>query len=179
MRMTSNLAFAAITLVLLAACATVPNITSNRAADYTGAPKRIFVITDIGTEYGKQYADAFQTRFIAAAKECGAEVQMLRTTPLDVDDNAQAQKIRAFAPDAILRFRRNGGTNSGGALVHVIYDARLIDLPTTKSVWRAVVNFHMGSIGFGLVDRSADMAADIVEKMKADRLLPCSAKVPS
>ena len=40
---------------LAAACAAPSRIVSNKSADYTQEPKRLFVVTDIGTEWGVEF----------------------------------------------------------------------------------------------------------------------------
>ena len=42
--------------VLLSACVAPTTIASNKAENYNKEPKRIFVLTDVGSEFGKDFS---------------------------------------------------------------------------------------------------------------------------
>jgi hypothetical protein len=150
-------------------------VESNKAASYPGDPKRIFVITDIGTEWGKKYADAFQQKMTEVARTCGANTHFFYLTSLELEPPKPEAQILAFHADAVLSIRRDGGVKDKFGNVKVQnYDIRLLDVKTDKLVWRARVNFSGKAIEMitALIYSKADdgeaLASDLTDKMKAD-----------
>ena len=158
--------------VLVSACFVAPTrIASNKSENYTSEPKRIFVLTDVGTEFGKDFSDSFQRKLTAIAKDCGAALELTRISSLELDENIHLNKMKAFNADTLLRVKRNGGTaDQYGTLLHVIYDVRLVDAPSNKTVWRANIDFHRGGIGIPITERGEVLAVDITNKMKEDKI---------
>jgi len=171
---------------VLAACVTPAQISTNKAANYTSEPKRIFVVTDIGSDYGKPYATAFQYKFAAIVKECGAASQFFYVSGLELDESKPEAQMNAFHPDSALSIRRSGGTKDQyGNVVVQMYDARLTDMKTNKVVWRASMTFSaksgeiVSSIMHTTFDRGEDLAMDMTNKMKDDQIFRSCPKYAS
>jgi hypothetical protein len=162
----------AVSFLLLTACVAPTQIASNKAQDYTAQPRRLFVVTDVGTDFGDDFANSFQAKLIAITADCGAAAELSRISALELDDRARAREVDTFKPDSVLSIRRNGGTKlPNGALVDVIYDVRLIDVQSKRIVWRAAVTFYRGGTAIvSAADRGAALAVDITNKMKEDKL---------
>lgn len=168
----SRFAVVAALLLLVSACVNPTKITSNKAPGYSKELKRLFVITDIGAEYGAVYADTFGSKLQAIAKDCGVELEISRVVPLELDSSKHVTRMKAFNPDAVLHIRRNGGTKDQyGNLFHVIYDSRLIDMPGNKAVWRSSTGFWRGGTAIPIAERGEALAVDLTNKMKQDGLL--------
>jgi hypothetical protein len=165
-----NAAVLVVAALVLAACAAPARIESRKAAEYAKEPKRVFVMTDIGTEWGNDYYKAFQRKFTAALQQCGATVQMGHISGLELDESVHLKRARAFNADTVLAIRRNGGTkNQYGAITDVIYDSRLLDVQTNKMVWRSSAKFIRGLTPIS--DRGEELALDIAQKLHQDGIL--------
>ncbi len=165
-------AVTAVSWLMLTACVAPTQIASNKAQDYTAQPKRLFVVTDVGSEFGDEFANSFQTKLIAIASDCGTSAELSRISALELDDRARAREIDTFKPDSFLSVRRNGGTKlTNGAIVDVIYDVRLVDVETKRIVWRAAVTFYRGGTAIvSTAERGAALAVDITNRMKEDKI---------
>ena len=167
----SRFATVAALLLLVSACVNPTKITSNKAPGYSKELKRLFVMTDIGTEFGAAYGDSFARRMQVIAKDCGADLEISWVVPLELDSSRHVTKMKAFSPDAVLHIRRNGGTKDQyGNLFHVIYDSRLIDMPINKAVWRSSTGFWRGGTAIPIAERGEALAVDLTNKMKQDGL---------
>jgi hypothetical protein len=159
-------------LLLISGCIVLQPRTymsSNRAATYTKEPKRVFLITDAGSEFGEKFYSAFKDNLGAAITECGATFAASRITELELDNNTHLNKMKEFGADTLLSVRRNGGTKmSTGAFMDMKYDIKLIDAQSDKVVWRANANFFPGNTTKENDGKS--MATQIIEKMKADKI---------
>lgn len=165
-----NLAILAAVAFAVSACAPAAQIRSNKSAAYAKEPRRLFVVTDIGAEWGNSYYNGFKSRFTSLLSDCGAASEVSRVTDLELDDNAHQRRARKFNADAILNIRRTAGTKNGyGMFIDVTYDARMTDVESRKAVWRSNVKFMRGLDG--LPDRGQELAADIVKKLKEDGIL--------
>jgi len=161
-----------VSFLLLTACVAPTQIASNKAQDYTAQPRRLFVVTDVGTDFGEDFANSFQAKLIAITADCGAAAELSRISALELDDRSRANEVATFKPDTFLSIRRNGGTKlSNGALLDVVYDVRLLDVQSKRIVWRAAVTFYRGGTAIiSSADRGAALAVDITNKMKEDKV---------
>ena len=157
----------------LAGCAAPPSrIQTSKAEGYSKQPKRMFVLSTAGNDWGNEFANSFESRITAIGTACGTTVQVSRINPLELDENVHANRMKAFNPDAILTVRNNGGTKSAyGALIDVIYDLSLRDVQANKLVWRANVRFVRGATLRSLTERGETLAIEITNKLKQEGLL--------
>jgi|GEM_PF-1819442 len=146
------------------------NFTSNKAQDYNAAPTKIFVITDIGTDFGEDYANAFQEKFVTLLNSCNVESEVSRIVIYDHAVEARQQRLKQYKPDTLLTIKRNGGTAQQNALKSVTYDIKLIDLKTNATVWRATTDYEKGDF-LKLKERGTEFASELVAKMSSDALL--------
>ena len=165
--------------LLLVGCVQPTKIQSVMAAGYAGEPKRIFVVTDVGNEYGAEFSGAFEERLIAIARQCGAQLQVSRMSNLELDTSVHKARMKEFGPDVLLSMRRNGGTRmgAGGPVVHAIYDARLFDANTQKPLWRANLNFYRGGTLIAIKERGEALAIELTNQMKSDGILKSCALI--
>jgi len=161
---------------VVCACAAPAQIASNKARDYDKQPQRLFVMTDIGSEWGNQYYNAFKAKTIALLSECGAAVEMSRINGLELDEGVHLRRARAFKSDAVLNIRMKSGTkNQSGMYIAVDYDARMTDVEAKKVVWRSSTHFTRGLTGFA--ERGEQLAIDVTNKMKQDGIFRSCAVV--
>ena len=157
--------------VSLAACVSPTRIESNTASGIAIEPKKLFVFSHIGNEFGDGFYQPFTDRFSAQLRTCGVDSAMTTVGDLDLDNNIHTEKMKSFAPDYTLAIRRNGGTRMDGRIVHVIYNVQMAQVPSTRNVWRANVNFYRGGTVIPIADRGEALADDLVNQMVADGLL--------
>lgn len=156
---------------IVSGCAATTRTKTNRANDYNGQPKRLFVITDIGTDFGSQFSNAFQNKIKSIAKDCGVVVDIAYLSVLELDESRYDRQMMGFRPDTVLSIKRNGGTKSAeGVLFHVIYDSKLIDMSTKKLVWRAQTDFYRGGFAIPVEERGESLAIDLTNKIKEDKI---------
>lgn len=160
---------ACLAALLVAGCAAPTRIASNKASTYTTTPSRIFIITDIGSEWGAEYANAFEQKFSDISKACGVSIRLSKISSLELDDTARQASMKSFEPDALLAIRRNGGTISGATVINMRYDLRLADPVSNKVVWRADASVVRGAY-LPMAQRGETVAIEISNKMKADGL---------
>lgn len=158
-------------IAALAACVAPTTIVSNKAPDYAGEPKRIFVLTDVGTEFGEEYFESFRAKLITIAKDCGATLGISKISYLELDGRVHLNRVKQFNPDIVLYIRRRGGTTRGGAIFHVVYDVRLIEYQSNQTVWRASADFHRGGVGTAITERGQALAMGLTDKMKEDQII--------
>jgi hypothetical protein len=119
-------------LLLMSACAAPTQISSNKAQDYTAQPTRLFVVTDVGSDFGNDFANYFQANLINIASDCGSAAEVSRISALELDDSTRRQEIDGFKPDVFIRFAVTA-ERYRPQLVDVIYDVRLVDIQTRES----------------------------------------------
>src|SRR5580765_4544364 len=153
---------AAFGLLLVSACAAPTQISSNKAQDYTAQPTRLFVVTDVGSDFGNEFANSFHAKLINIASECGSAAEVSRISALELDDSTRRREIDGFKPDVFLSIRRNGGTKMSSG--------QLVDIQSKRIVWRAAVTFYRGGTIIPSTDRGAALAVDITNKMKEDHI---------
>lgn len=156
--------------VILSACVSPPvtDINSKMAENYAGQPRKIFVLTDIGSDFGEEFFVAFEEKIKFLSKECGSDMLVSRLVPLELDEGVHARKLKEFGSDFLMSIRRNGGTQSQNTLFHVVYDARVVQMVGAKIVWRAKVDFYRGGTIIPLQKRGDALAIDLIRKMRAD-----------
>lgn len=159
-----------LSIALFGCAAPTTKIAYSKAETYATEPKRVFVISEVGSEFGKDFGASFEKRFADIAKDCGAATEVSRRVSLELDSNIHTNKMKAFRPDTLLTIYRNGGTKDPyGGLILVIYDVQLKDVQSNKTVWRAEVNFSRGAgplTGQNIAERGQTLAVDVTNKMK-------------
>jgi hypothetical protein len=137
----------------LAGCGPSAKITVNKAADISLEPKRLFVLSYVGNDYGEKFYDSFQERLAKDIRDCGAEFAITTVTPVELDSNVHLARLNEFHPDAVLSLRHPKGTigtrqgpGPRGAILNLIYEADLIEMPAKKTVWKANIDFKTGDI---------------------------------
>lgn len=165
--------------ILVSACAAPAHMTSNKATSYTKQPKRVYVMTNVGDEWGNDYYNAFKGKIAEILRQCGVESELSRISSVELDEKVHTKRARAFKADAVLSIRRSGGTkNQYGTIIDVNYDSRLYDVDTGKVVWRSTAARFIRGLT-PVADRGEELAVDITNTMKADGIFPSCPKVAS
>lgn len=175
-RFFSAIALASI-LVAGTGCVTSTKVASLKAADFSGEPKNIFIITNAGTEYGDEFYDGLKDRLTEIFSECGASSGFSRMPLLELDGSVHVRRAIEFNADYILSVRRNGGTQSDIGLFHVIYDVSLYDQKRRKIVWKARTDFYRGGLIIPARERGGALAIDLTNKMKEDGIFSACQKI--
>jgi len=159
--------------LLIMSCATSnyqSKISSNKDPEYDDVPRRIFVVTDIGTDFGVDYGDSFQESFSAKMNDCDIKTEISRVVINDRARESRLAAIKKFEPNVMLSIMRSGGVNYHLAIISVTYDIKLIDVKTNKTIWRAEASIEKGDFT-KIKQRGEILARDLINKMKADRVL--------
>jgi hypothetical protein len=159
-------------LTSILGCAPPTAITTRLDKDYPRQIKKIFVISQAGSEFGGSFGSSFSSRFVAAAKDCGVEAEVSSVLPSEPDKNIHFTRIKDFYPDVIMKIQRAGGTKTPyGFIIEVKYDVGLFEVKTEKQFWRADVEFARGSTMITLEKRGEALAMDLVNILKKDGIL--------
>ena len=160
-----------VALLLCVGCLQPSVIASNRDSDYKDFPKRIYAITDVGSEFSPEFYNKFTAKFTSIAKASNIEVLMNPISNLDLDDKTHITRMKDFSADTFLSIRRIGGTRSAyGDIIRAAYDVKMFDAKTEKRVWRA--NIQLYPEGLRSIESKGDgLAIDITNQMKEDKVL--------
>lgn len=174
-------AVAACLAVLAGACAAPSRVESNKSQNYTAEPKRLFVFTEFGTEWGAAFRNGFHSRFTAIMADCKVAAQVVHMGPLDIDQKARVEQMKRFKPDTVLSIRRSGGTKDQyGTLIQATFDARLTDVKTEAIVWRSNSTVYRGGLIITAEDKGRAFAVDLTNKLKQDQVFrTCAVIAPS
>lgn len=155
---------------LATACAPI-KIESNKAAAYTTVPTRIVLVTDLGTDFGADYAIAFMETFSKGAADCGITLLQSTSSWLGMNDKTQQEAIRTFGPDAVLTMRRTADSvvDRDKNVVIAAYDFGLVDQKSRKLVWRAQTRVAR-PYPQEMTREGQEFAVYVVSKMKQDEL---------
>ncbi len=153
-------------------CASPPTIESIKAPDYSGEPKRLFVLSVVETDFGKGFSSAFHKKLIEIASNCGATLEISQVSPLELNSNVHLERMKNFNPDSVLAIARAGGTKDEyGRVMNVQYNVRLHDYPSEKIVWRAIFN------NISPADGGERFAIMLTNKMREDQIFRSSCPV--
>jgi hypothetical protein len=174
-------------LCFLVGCAPHSETTSNKMPDYNAEPKRVFLVSYIGNDFGGDFYKAFVEKVDALVGECGAEFAMTTVSSLDLDPKVHTQKINNFRPDALLSLRHPSGTigysNTRDGIVKVIYEAELVDVVSRKPALRAHFDFFKGSPTRAELSSKSyigeALATDLVNQLKKDGIFRSCASPPA
>ena len=164
-------------VLLLAACGSNAVLETNKAADYTRQPKRLFVFETTSPQLVESSA-SFQSTMTKLLGNCGVAMDYAsQTSEPNValgDQSGAANQTKAqmtrFRPDAILAVTYTRIAWRGSQTVAVDYLFELTDQTSRKPVWKATVKgFSVGS----------DLATRIVDRMTQEGILPPSCQPSS
>lgn len=159
-------------LPFLLGCVGFASIESNGASSASVSATRIFVVMDMGEEFGKDYLEGFQAKFEAALKSCNVASQFSVVAPLELDGSGRIAAIRDFMPDAVLSIGKNGGTYvrwQGQQMRR--YSLNLVEVRSGKAVWKADGVVTRGPQALPQAGTGALAARVFADKMKTDRVL--------
>jgi len=162
--------------LLIAACchsfADPIKIGSVKTSLYKNDPHRLFVLADFGSQFGSEFAEAFQGEFSSISKDCSLEIDVSLRSALDLDENVHKTKMRVFAPDTIMLINRHGGqVDRLGNQISMIYYVKLIEEKSGNVTWEAIVNFPRDSINISLGQRGKTLAIELANDMKNSQIL--------
>jgi hypothetical protein len=156
---------------LISGCVPLNHIVANKDANYTKTPKRILVVSDVGSDFGDDFRHAFHSELNLVAGECGTTIQVIFRSPLELDTDLYAKRLQAFNADSFMTVYRAGGVLESGIFIEMNYDARLMDISSKKMVWRAAVKFRRaGTLYKSMENQGKTLAIDVTNQMKSNRL---------
>jgi hypothetical protein len=166
--------------LILFGCAPTAEIASNKTADYSGRPRKLFVLEVIDTYKfgGPDLLHAFQKHLDHQLRECGVEATHFSReppvagsaplSPTNPDVLATRAAIASARPDALLSIGEKSYRATNGDLTEAQYLLRLKDLQSGSEVWTATVTLapHRGTLSAG-----EELAGDVVSRLKQDGIL--------
>ncbi|RVT98055.1 hypothetical protein EOD41_18380 [Mucilaginibacter limnophilus] len=151
-------------MLIFQACGTV-KISSNKQADYTKKPRKIFIMSDCakeGSSFCNFLSGGLQREFINK----GIQADFYMRDPLSLDTETDInKKISSYEPDAVLLIRQTVAGYSVGT-----YELTLIDGQTKKNVWKSEVSTESGSYGTDL-DVFKKALKIVLNKLTTDEII--------
>jgi hypothetical protein len=136
------------------------------ATGYTGNPRRVFVVDVTHPLYGSFISADFRAGMRDGLARCGIAVADFKTDAWELDSRRRGSaQITAFDPDLLVRIAmvRSGSTDA--------YQVSARER-SGRMVWGTTIETYGRS--------GADMAAKVIERMAADRILPaCANPLPA
>ena len=163
---------ASLALLPLAGCVSVsvgPHVASN---DYTGQPRRMFVINSISGA-GSPASDNYAAAIKADLARCNVDAMVYR--PDGALQNAMGETMRVlrdFNPDTVLNMRRTVRYAGSSAVPDGTYVFTLRDVATRRDIWKATVEIAGGLGRPGdLSQVGGEASRTVVRQMSADGVL--------
>lgn len=161
-------------VLLLAACASMSAIKSNKSPAYAGGIKRLFVEADLGNvltyKMGGDQPGVFASTFVQALTTCGIPTEVHLKDVLDLKEDT-SRRVKQFEPDAVLQINWRSMTSGARTGTDAVFVLSLFDVKSKSVVWKAELTFvPLASAGMAL-------AAVIIAQMKQDGLIDASCAV--
>lgn len=166
-----------ILFLFLAGCTKSATIISKKADFYTSQPKRIYLLTNVGSGFGTYFLKYFQTELTKTLNECGIMVKfsIMPTIKRDTDivkgQAKQKKEMKDFNSDSFFTIKYAGGTRNRVDLFHAHYKLNLLDVKSDKTVWVADIDFYSPVYSDSRSARGKILANDVANKMKEDGIL--------
>jgi hypothetical protein len=172
---------ASILVGLLSGCTAVSVTDHVVSTESSPSPKRILVLSQIGTELGRQYAPTFGATLQGRFAACGLQSFIIRTGEMQLDSGQHLKAaIKTFDPDTILSIRiyeRDVAGISSDSVIGEKYEMALHNVALDHDVWKARISIRQpGRIAYPFEKLGSLLAATVTEQLIADRVLPyCAA----
>jgi hypothetical protein len=178
---------------LVTGCEASTQIKSAKDPAFRDHVAKMFVISEVGSEYDSQYrndgptrtsttgtphvtvAAQFKAALVREAQACHIELDVSSVSKLDLDPKVHLERMESFGARYVLTLTETGGTKSSqGVVIESAYDARLTDREATDHmVWRADMHLRHRSMLAG-EDAGVVVARDLLMKLDADQIIaPC------
>ena len=165
--------------VLLTACVGANVGEHVRAADYSGDPKRVFVINGLDSKFSQKAVDSFGREIQVRLASCGVAALVVRPNRMELNAAARmGEAVSSFKPDAVLNIRQTERVSRDGSTMFGEYVLTLTDVERKREVWKASISL---STFMGERERGGpEFAATLIRQLTADAVLrscPPSASV--
>jgi hypothetical protein len=169
--------FAALSALVVAACATHTDIKSVKSPTYARMPQRILFLANTGSAFefwgrSQQLGNMIEE----SLKGCGLAAAFQSSATLTLGDPI-ANRIRDFSPDAIVSINWRSERVSNGGVEGITYSLELMDVPTKSVVWKAEMNQSSPISVAGADDTIPSFAIALIERLRTDGLVPASCQV--
>lgn len=170
--MTKNLPFKPsllliIIIIIIQSCIST-KITSNKGADYTKQPKKIFILMNNAKETN-EFCSVLLARLKKKLLEKGVQSDSYRRNPLSLETEKDIDsKINNYAPEALMVMQQKIIYSTNGRVDGEKLEISLIDDETKKTVWKSEFEFHAMLRMTDAVDKSIKK---IIKKLIDDKLV--------
>ena len=157
--------------LLIASCVTT-KISSNKAPDFNGKIKRLYIVAK-GADEAKSFFVRFYQSFGQSLKTEGIVTEYYYFDPLSLEgESSVISKIEAFSPNMVMMINQTearnykqywSSSNTGGT-----FDIR-IQVPESKNpIWRANLK---ADASMGLGEAAQKASNTLLTKLKEDQML--------
>lgn len=165
--------------LLLTACVGANVGEHVRAPDYSGNPKRIFVLNGLDSRFSQKAVDSFGPEIQTRLTSCGVAALVVRPNRMELNATARiGEAMSSFKPDAVLNIRQTERVSRDGSTIFGEYVVTLTEVERKREVWKASISL---STFLGERERGGpEFAATLIRQLTADAVLsscPSSASV--
>jgi hypothetical protein len=171
----------ALVLQLAGGCAPATTVATNKAADYTGHPKMLFVAMVFDPAHGINVLfQSFQARLEAGLQDCGVTTHFFAVLPtgrdpLQLDTSADPQvaalqaEITRFRPDTFMTVQVTTYRVQVESVTQFDYFFQLSEAASRKPVWKArgTLTRRLSTLS----EAGSGLAQDIVTRLLQDGVL--------
>jgi hypothetical protein len=148
-------AFLVVSCLLVAGCGARTSIVTNKAADYGGNPRALFVEEAFAARTSG-LRSAFQDRFDTALRDCGVTPTFFSrdlqpagslqlNAPADPQIAAMTAAVARVRPDTLLSVAETSYASQGMSLISANFQLGLLDAATRRQIWKAQVTLLMSN----------------------------------
>lgn len=158
----------ALTAILLLQSCVSAKIESNKQANYTKQPKKIFLLIN-STRETNLFCKSFTNILSVKLKKRGVENTVYIKNPLTLDTEKDINdKINAYAPEALMIFKQTEMHTTNGGFDGAKFEISLIDKDTQTVAWKSVMDIY-GTMG---IEEATNKAVKTLsEKLAEDKII--------
>lgn len=159
-------------IFVLSACASNRWVASNKAANYTDQPKKIFFRVEVAQAdpfWGAEFIRALELELARSLQARQVTANYTAFNPVSLETAEDVKKaIEAFAPDAILTITKTVPYNDNDLQINNL-DIKMMNVTQDKILWRGSLN-RSGMLWVGS-NGGTQCAKAIVNRLSKDGLV--------
>lgn len=149
----------------LAGCPASATFRSVVASDFKGPLAKLYVFADIGGKDNVGPAE-FALRLEELTRKCAVPTMVEAQQELSLDPDAAIRRLVDAGADRVLLVKLKGGTLTNNTVTESVYELRLLDLDSERTMWSAIASLDAG------VTRGTSLANGLVLQLSNDGVLP-------
>ncbi|ASU34980.1 hypothetical protein [Mucilaginibacter xinganensis] len=159
--------FLLLIIIILQSCVSA-KITSNKDANYTRQPKRIYLMMN-GSKKANDFCVGFVRGFQNKLEEKGVKTSLYISDSLSLLDNDDInKKIDEFSPEAVMIISQKEVHSTNNMVDGGNFELTLVDRNTKKNVWKGEFDVY-GQ--YGMTDAIDKSISELMKKLTEDKII--------